>query len=492
MQPELVLYNPVSNAGRKRILPMSLLALGAVLEGRYDYRIVDGNCETDPLARLRAEVGAGANVLAVTVMPGPQLAAALPHCRALKRDHPSLQVVWGGYFPTQHAETVLRDPAVDFVVRGHGELVLLALLDALAGDRPCVDVPGLSYRRADSSVAVCPPAPVPDPESLPDFPYHRVDLRAYLRPTFLGARTLAHHSSYGCPFRCNFCAVVNLVDGRWLAQSPARVAAVARRYVHEFGVDAIEFYDSNFFAQESRAVEIAARLRPLRIAWWGEGRVDTLLKFSDRSWRALRASGLKMVFMGAESGSAETLRRMDKGGTAAPEKTVAVAAKMREHAIVPEFSFVLGSPPDPRADVEASLDLVRRLKKANPHSEIILYHYTPEPLAGELYDAATAAGFRFPRTLDEWVGDEWLRLSGRYGDSLPWLDSAICRRVRNFQRVLNAYYPTSTDARLTGARRVLLRTVSAWRYHCEFYHWPLELRALHRMLRYQRPETSGF
>ena len=38
-----ILYNPVSSSGRKPVLPMALLALGALLEGDHDYVIVDGN-----------------------------------------------------------------------------------------------------------------------------------------------------------------------------------------------------------------------------------------------------------------------------------------------------------------------------------------------------------------------------------------------------------------------------------------------------------------
>jgi hypothetical protein len=64
--------------------------------------------------------------------------------------------------------------------------------------------------------------------------------------------------------------------------------------------------------------------------------------------------------------------------------------------------------------------------------------------------------------------------------------------VRNFERVLNAYYPTVTDSRLTGVRRLLLRAASAWRYALEWYDAPYELRALHRLMQYQRPETTGF
>jgi hypothetical protein len=75
---------------------------------------------------------------------------------------------------------------------------------------------------------------------------------------------------------------------------------------------------------------------------------------------------------------------------------------------------------------------------------------------------------------------------------MPWLNPALRRRVRDFERVLNAYYPTSTDARLTGRWRALLRGVSAWRYRARIYDFPLELRALQRLVRYQRPETSGF
>jgi hypothetical protein len=80
----------------------------------------------------------------------------------------------------------------------------------------------------------------------------------------------------------------------------------------------------------------------------------------------------------------------------------------------------------------------------------------------------------------------------RRGENIPWLDGSVRRRVRNFERVLNAFYPTVTDRRITPARRALLRTASAWRYRLKLYGAPYELRALHRLIQYQRPETTGF
>ncbi len=491
MNSRLVFYNPRSNAAGKKILPLSLLALAAVLEDMYEYTIVDGNCEPDPLRTIRGLLQAGARVLAVTVMPGPQLSVAVPHCRTLKQEFPDLSVVWGGYFPSQHTATCLQSGFVDYVVRGHGEYVLLDLLAALAQDADNASIAGLAFRDEQGTVLQNPPRLPPHPDNLPDYPYHRLDVGRYVRSTFLGSRTLPHHSSYGCPFSCSFCAVPDMTGRRWLPQTAARVADVVRLYVAQWGANAVEFYDNNFFASEARSAEFAERVLPLQIGWWGEGRIDTLLGYSARTWRSLRDSGLKMVFMGAEAGSSEALQRMDKGGTLSPDQTLEIAARMKAHAIVPEFSFIVGSPPEPADDTQRTISFIRHLKQVNPLSEIILYQYTPEPVNGDLFESARAAGFRFPETLEEWVSPRWLEFAQRRGSQLPWLPRSVSQRIRDFERVLNAYYPTSTDARLRGARRILLRAASAWRYRTGVYAYPFELRALGKLMPYRRPETSG-
>jgi radical SAM superfamily enzyme YgiQ (UPF0313 family) len=425
-------------------------------------------------------------------MPGPQLADAVPVCRELKSRHPDLRVVWGGYFPTQHWDVCLKSGYVDYVVRGHGEVTFLALLDRLASHESVTDLPGLAYRMPDGMPFTNPTAPIPHPDHMPDFPYHRIPMERYARASFMGKRTLAHHSSYGCPFFCNFCAVVNMVGGRWLAQSAERTANVTRHLVTEYGADAVEFYDNNFFVHEARTVDFAERIMDLDIGWWGDARIDTLLRYADSSWELMRDAGLRMVFMGAESGSDETLKRMNKGGSASTEKTLFIAEKMRSYGIVPEFSFVMGNPPDPEADVENTLAFIRKVKRVNPHTEIIMYVYTPVPLAGELYEEAKSEGFAFPQTLDEWISSDWQDFAQRRSAQIPWLADPLRRRLRDFERVLGAYYPTITNPNLRGPRRLLLRAASAWRYHLGFYQYPLELRPLQRLLAYQRPETCGF
>jgi hypothetical protein len=80
----------------------------------------------------------------------------------------------------------------------------------------------------------------------------------------------------------------------------------------------------------------------------------------------------------------------------------------------------------------------------------------------------------------------------RRGDGIPWVDGDVRRRIRNFERVINAYYPTTTDTRLTRLHRAALKAASAWRYALHWYDAPYELRALHKLIHYQRPETTGF
>jgi anaerobic magnesium-protoporphyrin IX monomethyl ester cyclase len=501
---KIILYNPQSSANKKPILPMSLLAVGAVLEGHHEYQIIDGNLVPDALAALDEVIGGAGSepvVLALTVMPGPQLQQSVPVCRELKRRFPQLMIVWGGYFPTQHWDVCLRADYVDYVVRGHGEMVFRALL-ALLADASGVDaaelarIPGLAYRGGNGRGATEPvsnlQAPIPHPARLPDWNFDRLEVGRYVRPTFLGSRTLGYHSSYGCPFFCNFCAVVNMVNGRWLPQTAEQVAEAVKMYHRRWDVNAVEFYDNNFFTQQARVAEFSERIMALDIAWWGEGRIDTMQMYSARTWELMRDSGLRMVFMGAESGSDDTLKRMDKGGQMSTERTLEIARLMRSYDIVPEFSFVLGNPPDPEADMRQTMAFIRRVKEVNPDSEIILYLYTPVPLAGELYEEAKAGGFDFPETLDEWISPAWLDFSQRRSSTMPWIKRSLQDQIHDFERVINAYYPTTTHLGLTGGWRRVLRLASAWRYHLGFYHFPLELRALHKLIAYQRPETSSF
>jgi radical SAM superfamily enzyme YgiQ (UPF0313 family) len=488
----IVLFNPWSTPSPKKPLPMSLLAIGSVLEGEFDYQIVDGNLEVDPVGAILAIAERQPlAAIAVTVMPGPQLRAAVNGSRQLKRMLPGVPIIWGGYFPSQHADACLSEATVDICVNGQGEHTLLALMRVMSDGGSFESVEGITYKR-DGKIHRTPPRALTPLDTLPDWPYHRVPMERYFHKHYLGDRVATHHSSFGCPFACTFCAVVGIANRKWVAQSPERVGAVLEKFRVVYGADAVQFHDMDFFISESRTQAIADRLTPLGMRWWALGRVDELMRYRESTWQGMQRSGLKMVFCGAESGSTEMLKRMNKGGAASAELTIELAARMKAYGVVPEFSFVVGNPPDPEADLAQTLDFIRKLKQVNEATEIILYVYSPVPMDGNFYEAAQNEGFRFPETLEGWVSDKWQAFALRRDPSTPWSHGEMRQKVRDFESVLNAYYPTVTDTRMTPARRRLLRAASAWRYHAQAYTRPVELNFLQRAFRYQRPETTGF
>jgi radical SAM superfamily enzyme YgiQ (UPF0313 family) len=309
----IVLYNPWSTPSPKKPLPMSLLAIGSMLEGQFDYCIVDGNLEADPTGAILAIAQRQPlSAIAVTVMPGPQLRAAVMSCRQLKRLLPAVPIVWGGYFPSQHSDACLSEATVDVCVNGQGEQTIVELLGALRDGAPLSSVAGLTFRDNGQIRRTAPRALTPL-DDLPEWPYHRLPMERYFHRHYLGNRVATHHSSFGCPFACNFCAVVGMANRKWVAQSPERVGHILQNFRDNYGADAVQFHDMDFFISESRTQAIAERLAPLGMAWWALGRVDELMRYRESTWTAMRQSGLKMVFCGAESGSTDMLKRMNKG-----------------------------------------------------------------------------------------------------------------------------------------------------------------------------------
>ena len=470
----ILLFNPRSARWKHR-LPLSLLSLAAVLEGQYDYEIVDGNFEADAagtLARIIRQKDI--RYLGVTVMPGPQLVEAITITQTLKEQFPHLVVIWGGYFPSLHADVVLKSGFVDHVIRGPGEQAFLELLHRLQENDD---------------------APIVPPSHNSPLPYQRMDVKRYVGKTCLGTRTISYHSSFGCPFLCGFCAVAAIYKGRWTGKPAAAVVDDVLWFRHNYDVNAVEFVDNNFFVAEHRTREIAERLRGSGITWWGEARPDTLMEFSDATWRAMRDGGCKMIFFGAESSSDNVLAQMDKGGTQTSDTVLQLAERMKKFGIIPEFSFVLGTPStDVDAQIERDIQYIRRIKTINPQSEIVIYIYSPVSFddAG-LLRQARQFGFEFPKHLTDWLDPVWRGFDLRKNPHTPWLAPRHVERIINFERVLNARYPTVSDIKLKRWQTGILKTLGAWRYQLGFYAAPWEIRLVaNRLFHYRQPEIEGF
>jgi anaerobic magnesium-protoporphyrin IX monomethyl ester cyclase len=511
--PAILLVNPRICRRRNARLPLSLLSLAAAVGGKARPRIVDGNFEDDAGRSVLAALGEERPALVgITVMPGPQIGPAIAISRVVKARFPDLPVVWGGYFPTLYPGAAINAPYVDVVVRGPGEETLpelVALLSASALASPLSSgtnrsvlraVPGITWKDAGTVVHNADRAFRP-PDELSPYPYELLgDVSRFLQPTFLGRRTAVHQAAIGCRYRCSFCGVVSMFDGKTLLPAAARVATDLRVLKERYGADAVQFYDHNFFDREETTTALLEALAPLGLPYWCYARPDALAGFSEKMWTLVKRSGMKMVFMGAEAASDEALRRMQKGTRV--DQTLEAARRCREAGIVPEFSFVLGGPGDSEGEIDTTLLFIRRLKRVHPGCEVILYFWTPTPrrdprLARGASPLALArlpgregeGTLELPTTPEEWAEPEWVNFVCHR--EAPWLSVETRRRVAEFAAVLGCRFPTVQDVRLPRWGKALLAGAASWRWATHVYSRPLELQLLRKVIPLKRPEEEG-
>lgn len=514
--PQILLVNPRMTSLKGARLPLSLLALAAVLENRYDYRIIDGNIESDPANRIVALLGRRPDSLvACTVMPGPQVATAIEISSTVRSVCPTVPIIWGGYFPTLYPDSALNCHYVDYVARGQGEHTLLELLAGLrdagspetangvyvssCGDPTAIShIKGLSWK-LDGGVIHNPDRGFTNPDAMPMLPYHRLDdIGQYLRPSFLGSRTGVHQISIGCRFRCGFCGVASMFNGTTCIPSANRLErdllALGR-----LGFNAMQYYDNNFFDREENTFPLLEVMARHPAPWWCYARADALATASPKTWASIKASQLRMVYIGAEAADDRALKRMKKG--ALVEHTYEAAARCREHGIIPEFSFVLGGPDlvDPAADIENNFRFIKKLKQIHPECEVILYFHTPTPQRDLRHKKSDThipvmpmAGLQdtgLPATPEEWTEKRWLDFVCH--QDAPWLTPELRSRVRDFSKVLYCRFPTVQDFSTPAWGKFLLKSLAGWRYASGRYGYSWELDLARRWVRLREPQREG-
>ncbi|MBD99035.1 MAG: radical SAM protein [Verrucomicrobia bacterium] len=497
---KVLLFNPRSAKWKHRI-PNSILQVGASVHDQYDVIFVDGNMESDPWKTINGYLSKNdVDLFGCTVMPGPQLKQAIPFSKKIKEEYPKITIVWGGYFASNQHRVVLQSGYVDYVVNGPGDNTFPNLLQALDNGTDISAVKNLILKTREGITRTA-KEELLDQDTLPELPYTHYNtfypIEDYLQKTFLGNKTIGYHSSFGCPFTCSFCAVVPIYNARWKGKSSKNIYKDIKSLKEEYGIDSIEFHDNNFFTSRKRVVEFSHLVKDDGLKWWGEGRIDTLDKYKDEDLQLMKEAGCEMIFFGAETGSDEVLKQMDKGGTQTAAQIKEFAIRLKKFGIVPEYSFVLGMPGESEAKVmqqiDADIRFIKEIKTLNPSTEIIIYLYSPVPTEGsELYEQITSAGFQFPENLEDWLNPSWENFDLRKNPLTPWLTAEMVDKIKNFETVLNGYHPTKSDYRIRGYKKKVMRMASKWRYKTGFYHYPYEIKAMHKIWKYRQPEIEGF
>ncbi|MBK8556968.1 MAG: B12-binding domain-containing radical SAM protein [Lewinellaceae bacterium] len=263
---------------------------------------------------------------------------------------------------TDHYQEYL-DQGADFVLLGEGETTLKELIAVLeSGESPSEQLSGIAWMPTgfDKAVRHAARPVLQDLDSLPDPAWDLVDMMAY-RDIWLqshGEWTLNLATTRGCPYKCNWCAKP-IYGNRYNTRSPQRVATEIEMLIREYGVHHFWMADDIFglkprWVQDFRDI---VRSKKLQFGYKIQSRVDLLLK--EDTIDALAASGLKEVWVGAESGSQKILDAMDKG-TKLEEIRVSTQL-LQEKGIRVCFFLQFGYLGETREEVEATIRMVETL-----------------------------------------------------------------------------------------------------------------------------------
>ncbi len=223
----------------------------------------------------------------------------------VKEAAPNAIVIMGG-----PQSTFLPDEALDlltgmdFLCRGEGEPVILALAEAIVSGKTNIPVPGTTSLSPEGGYTTG--SPVSPAKNLDEYPSPWLD--GILDPSDMVEAIML--TSRGCPHVCAFCYTPASFGRKIRAHSVDRVleeiAFVAGR-----GNGRLWFADPNFSFSEKRVIQILEGIiqRKLKVDMWIETRADMLNK---ELITLMKHAGVNMVAMGLESASENVYPHLKK------------------------------------------------------------------------------------------------------------------------------------------------------------------------------------
>jgi anaerobic magnesium-protoporphyrin IX monomethyl ester cyclase len=308
------------------------------------------------IARLAKS--AGAWLIGISSLFTAYADMALETAAAVKKACPWASVVLGGHHPSIQPEAVMRHPAVDFVLRGDGEVGLPLLARALRAGATLDRIPGLVRRDPRGILRQFPSAPV-DLNRLPMPAFDLIDWRFYRRA---GKAAPAISAGRGCPQRCTYCAVNAATGHVYRCRSITAVMAELEEIDRSSQLGFIDFEDEHLSADRAWFMDLLDAMGR-RFAGRGvELRAMNGLfapSLDEEMIECMRQAGFKTLNLALITTSAIQLKRFNRPDLSADiDRVVHLAG--RSGLDIVAYLMVAGPGQDPVASVTDLLYLAQR------------------------------------------------------------------------------------------------------------------------------------
>ncbi len=299
---------------------------------------------------------------------------ALRTARLIKQLDPGIQVILGGVEPSLepgNRALLERNPALDVLVRGEGEVTLCDLIahydPTTRSFRDLADVAGILFRGPQGPHSTVRRPFIADLDELPLPAYELLDLeQTYANPFYArnrmrarGARCIPIHTSRGCPYACVFCSVHSQVGKPNRRHSPAYVVRHLQHVMERHGVRHVHFEDDNLTLHGPRAHELFDAITPLGISWDTPNglRADTI---TAELARKMARAGARSVTIAVESGDQQVLDEIVQKNLRL-EDVVSAVQHLRDADIPTLAFFIIGFPGEGELQIKRTLEFARRL-----------------------------------------------------------------------------------------------------------------------------------
>lgn len=345
----IVVPRHFENPDRSYPFPLGAATVHAMLVSKgHDVDVLDLNRSPGTPAQL---VGDRVSASDYRVVMAGGLTQELKKLRqvfqAAKQANPTVVTVGGGGGFTAAPALFGKLTGVDYACVGEAEHIACDLVEALAGGRPVQQVRGLVVRDGNSWHTT-PAAPqIADLDTLPLVDYEAFGVEEYLQrqypndfyPMYVEDRpgNLPMTLGRSCPYKCTFC--FHPASGAYRQRSLDHFFADLDRLLERYPIRTLSIYDELFASSPRKLKAFCERIRPYRLKWVVQVRVDIM---TPEMLELLRASGCFYVSYGLESMSARILDSMRKRIT--PDQ-IAHALKMTYDAgIGIQGNFIFGDP----------------------------------------------------------------------------------------------------------------------------------------------------
>ena len=479
MKNKIVLFHPPYD-GPPLGPPLSLLSLASpLLEAGFQVSVVDASIDPAYKSSLAREI-TGALCVGITLLTGRMIRSAAVVARFVREIRPGLPIIFGGWHPSLLPAQTLREPFVDAVVRGQGELTLREAAGRLRMGSTFESVRGISYKSQGLAVQNA-ERPVESVERLPTPAFAMSDFDAYEKRT--GVRRLPYASSVGCPYACNYCTDQVFYNRRFNAYSAGRVVSEVTELVARHRLAEVAFLDSNLPVNVKRAVDIAKGFLDSKLGfrWTFQASTDLLCRMTDAEVCLLGEAGVSHMGFGTESASQEVLALMNKKHQRIDEM-YETARKSGQAGIRVTFNLILGYPGETEADRLETFRIMGDIAWKHSNVSFSPNIFTPYP-GIPIWPELKKMGVREPQSLEEWANVD---LGSNH---LPWLQGKELERLKRMLEFFLLHNQIrKAAARAPWIRQSVRRALGAplrWRLRRNEFAVPWELwlaRATERLV----------